>query len=476
MKLTQRRILILSVFWICLVGTAAEQERRSARAVDRPSAPGPLRIHPENSRYFADDSGRLVYLTGSHTWWNLQDVGPSFPPKAFDFDAHLDLLEGRNHNFIRLWRWEQSKSYLDTNATLQYWAPHPWARTGPGLALDGRPRFDLHRFDPDYFDRLRARVKAAGDHGFYVAIMLFQGGRILMTRDPWAWKGHPMHAQNNINGIDGDANGDGRGFETLTLQQPEVTAIQESYIRMVIDTVNDLDNVVYEISNESWKQPAGWKWQYHMIEFIKRYESSLPQQHLVGMTALRDSDARTDRILFDSPADWISPGGSRPWRDPPPATGAKPVILDTDHIWGVGGHPIWVWKVFTRGYNPIYMDPFDREFFEKYTPSNQDDIRTAMGHTRRYAERIGLASMVPRPNVTSTGYVLANPPTEYLIYQPRKGKFTVELETGTYRYEWFQPDQGKVVAQGLVQVKQANHLFQPPFAADAILYLRKVPN
>lgn len=285
-----------------------------------------------------------------------------------------------------------------------------------------------------------------------------------------------MHTQNNINGIDGDANGDGKGFETLTLQQPEVTAIQEAYIKKVIDTVNDLDNVLYEISNESWKQPAGWKWQYHMIEFIKRYESSLPQQHLVGMTALHDSDARTDRILFDSPADWISPGGSRPWRDPPPATGAKPIILDTDHIWVVGGHPIWVWKAFTRGYNPICMDPFDREFFEKYTPSNQDEVRTAMGHTRRYAERIGLASMVPWPDMASTGYVLANPPTEYLIYQPQKGKFTVELETGIYRYEWFQPDRGKVVAQGLVQVKRANHPFQPPFAADAIFHLRKVPN
>ena len=70
-----------------------------------------------------------------------------------------------------------------------------------------------------------------------------------------------MHAQNNINGIDGDANGDGKGFETLTLQQPEVTAIQEACIKKVIHTVNDLDNVLYEISNESWKRPARWKWQ-----------------------------------------------------------------------------------------------------------------------------------------------------------------------------------------------------------------------
>ena len=35
------------------------------------------------------------------------------------------------------------------------------------------------------------------------------------------------------------------------MQVSAVTALQEAYIRKVIDTVNDLDNVLYEISNES---------------------------------------------------------------------------------------------------------------------------------------------------------------------------------------------------------------------------------
>ena len=38
--------------------------------------PGPLRVHPKNGRYFADGDGRAVLLTGSHTWDNLQDIGP----------------------------------------------------------------------------------------------------------------------------------------------------------------------------------------------------------------------------------------------------------------------------------------------------------------------------------------------------------------------------------------------------------------
>ena len=56
-------------------------------------ATGPLRVHPQNPRYFTDGSKntagalRVVYLTGSHTWANLIDRGPTDPPLAFDFDS-----------------------------------------------------------------------------------------------------------------------------------------------------------------------------------------------------------------------------------------------------------------------------------------------------------------------------------------------------------------------------------------------------
>ena len=32
------------------------------------TATGPLRVCKENPRYFADGSGRAIYLTGSHNW------------------------------------------------------------------------------------------------------------------------------------------------------------------------------------------------------------------------------------------------------------------------------------------------------------------------------------------------------------------------------------------------------------------------
>ena len=114
-----------------LTGIAAAAET----AVAGPAA-GPLRIHPENRRYFADVTGRAVYLTGSHTWPNVVDHGPSDPPPKFDFDAYLDFLARYGHNFTRLWTWElTSWDTKGAGESKRHNAqPHPFARTGPGEA------------------------------------------------------------------------------------------------------------------------------------------------------------------------------------------------------------------------------------------------------------------------------------------------------------------------------------------------------
>ena len=43
---------------------------------------------------------------------------------------------------------------------------------GPGLDLVGRPKFDLTRFNQAFFERMRARVIEAGNHGKYVRYFL----------------------------------------------------------------------------------------------------------------------------------------------------------------------------------------------------------------------------------------------------------------------------------------------------------------
>ena len=210
----------------------------STNALPAAPATGPLRVHPDNPRYFADRAGRAVYLTGSHTWNNLLDSAPIGKPlRTFDYDAYLDLLQPRHHNFIRMRAWEAGENQ-------SYYEPVPYARTASG-------KYDLHQFNPAYFDRLRSRVAAARERGVYVSVMLFQGWSIYSHGYGNPWPLHPFNAANNVNGINGDADGDGEGKEVHSLKVPAVTRLQEAYLRKVVDTVNDLDNVLYEVTNET---------------------------------------------------------------------------------------------------------------------------------------------------------------------------------------------------------------------------------
>jgi len=199
---------------------------------------GPLKVHATNPRYFADASGKAIYLTGSHCWDNLRD----WNPKIFDFDRYLRFLKEKNHNFIRLWAWDftQFSAKSRWGSKVEVVAPFPWLRTGPGNAFDGRPRFDLTQFNPAYFERLRQRVMASRDQGVYVAIIFFEAHSLKTNRGNHLTQ--PFMKANNCNAIDVS------GRRAYSVEDKELLEIQEAYIRKVIETVGDLDNVLYDIS------------------------------------------------------------------------------------------------------------------------------------------------------------------------------------------------------------------------------------
>jgi hypothetical protein len=84
------------------------------------------------------------------------------------------------------------------------------------------------------------------------------------------WNAHPFNIESNINRINGDSNTNGNGEEVYTLENPRILSLQENYVKKVIDTVNDLDNVLYEVGNEMKR--SSLQWQYHMINYIRDYE------------------------------------------------------------------------------------------------------------------------------------------------------------------------------------------------------------
>jgi hypothetical protein len=432
-------------------------------------------VSSRNLRYFETSTGQIVYLTGSHTWSNLRDNGTRDPPPAFDYTGYLDFLQTHGHNFFRLWAWEQQKWTPEIAG--DYWfSPGPYARTGPGTAQDGKPRFDLARFDQGYFDRLRSRVDQARAIGIYVSVMLFDGWSV-STKGSFTldnpWRGHPFNAANNINGIDGDPNRDGLGLESHTLAVPELTALQDAYVKKVIDTVNDLDNVLYEISNES--DPTARDWQYHMIQLARSHEAGKPKQHPIGMTVAWPGGSNAD--LFASPADWIAPNGALD--DPPAGDGSKVIIADTDHLCGICGAVPWVWKAFTRGLNPILMDGYDGAAIglgaAGYHAGNPvwEAIRRNLGYARAYAQRMDLSAAIPRADLASSRYCLAKPGSEYLVFVPGGGPVSIDVRAAvrTLTVEWFNPGTGRSTGGGTVPGGGMRSL-APPFGGDAVVFLR----
>ena len=291
-------IVVSSMLVVVPASNAGEGAPTAAADTRSPSirpgfAPGPLVVSAKNPRYFMIEAGRaadehVVYLTGSHVWNNFHDgLGPGAPcaSEQNDFGAYLNFLQAHGHNFIRLWRWEQFKSQVGGGGFHACMTPQPWPRTGPGTASDGKPRFDLSSFDPAYFHRLRDRVIAAGNKGIYVSVMLFDGFCLTQCPPPDNVAGHPFAAGNNINGIGITSISD---YQVLPLD-PAVQAIQEAYLHKVVDTVQDLPNVLYEVANESTNSTSEWgdstQWQYWVIDSLKAYEMRMGyERHPVGMT------------------------------------------------------------------------------------------------------------------------------------------------------------------------------------------------
>jgi hypothetical protein len=467
---------------------------------------GVLKHLPSNPRYFTDNTGKAVFLTGSHTWENFQDMTSVQPPRPkFEWDGYIDMMVKNNHNFMRFWVWEHPYRQAWTRTPITI-SPMPYKRTGKDTANDGKPRFDVTQWNDEYFDRMRERIIDAGKNGIYVSVMLFQGWSLnklgIKEADPFL--SHPFNKTNNVNKIDVlNTQTDMADKPTLhSLGNKAALKMQEAYVRKVIETVNDLDNVLYEIINEG----GTTEWLYHIINYIRAHETNLPKQHMIGLGS-RISPPMLNKELWDSPADYVSPtwepaGWSLPGsshvddygKNPPANNKNKVCIVDTDHFWGIGGNYFWAWKSFMRGLNPIFMDPWyssggyidpvevsyafvtgaittDQRDYPDYDP-----LRKSMGYILNYANRMDLANMTPREDLSTTRYCLAKPGHEYLIYFPEGGKATVNLSdvAGELEIEWFIPILNRTV-KGIRTVKGGYFaVVEPPYSGDVVLYLKKV--
>jgi hypothetical protein len=490
MSLRQAVALAVVPCFAVLAGVAFGDQPPSIPATAPRPITAPLRALATNPNYFTDGSGKAIYLTGSHTWNTVQDWGTNDTIQPLDFKAFVKMLVAHHHNFTLLWTTElptfRRLPTTESNPPDFTVAPLPWQRTGPGNASDGKPKFDLTKYDQTYFDRLRDRVQQLHAAGIYAGVYLFSGEWLLRFRFPG--DGYPLTGTNNINGID-----DGGGTKSVTMTAPNaITAIQDAYAKKMIDTLNDLPNVLWIVSQEAPRDSVWWN--SHLIALTRSYEAGKPSQHPIGLGAL-DSDK--DTTLLNSDADWIAPSARI---SPTTSCGTgnprcKVNVNDSDHsyfgIWNDTPqvNRNYFWTNFTNGNQTLFMDPYVVYYPRQRRnlcpnpvngiSSGPDErwknVRDTMGHIRRYADRMNLAAMTPKGNLSTTGHALATAESaspEILVYAPAGGTFSVNLATwsGRLAAEWFNPATGTVSAGGEV-AGGATRTFTPPFTGDAVLFL-----
>lgn len=232
----------------------------------------PIALHPQNGHYFLWRGKPTLLVTSGEHYGAVLNLD-------FDFVRYLDALaaDGLNHTrvFSGTYR-EVPGSFKITDNVL---APKverfacPWARSLPPDSAEGGPKFDLTRYDPAYFARLRQFLAAAQKRGVVVELNLFCP---LYNDELWAVS--PMNAANNINGV-----GDCPRTEVLTLKHPRLLEVQVAVTRKIVGEVNEFDNLYFEVCNEPYFGGVTDAWQRRIVETIVDAEKDLPHKHLISL-------------------------------------------------------------------------------------------------------------------------------------------------------------------------------------------------
>ena len=445
----------------------------------------PIRIHPDNWRLFQNANGEPVVFTGSHTWMRDRDgrkwIGDGW--NIDKFNLYLDFLEYWNHNYIRLWMWEHPG---DTSAL------DVWIRNKDG-------KYDLSKVNPEYLNLVKSFVKVAGDRGMYVGVMLFQGWSGACPASKEDWPNHPMHQNNNINGIHAAPDSIEYGIQVHSLDLPGVLQFQKNYIKRMVEELNGFDHIIWETGNETLDSSVPWK--AHIIDYIRELESNLPKQHLV-LDGTGNGVSNQD--VYRSGSDIYSPCVVTRWANPndpyignpplPADTLGIPIILDNDHL---GNHFLrfnalsqrnWAWKAFLRGNHPIHMDCYDIRWDGEdpidnhpikgvATHPHYDPQRKSLGDIQRYARRIDLVRALPTNELSfcSTSYCMVYPGQEYLAYQPDTlGDISIDLPEGSYYVEFFDAATSDTVRSTVSTKGGMTHFLRPEtFKNDFVLLVKR---
>ena len=231
----------------------------------------PIQLLDENPHYLEWRGEPTVLITSGEHYGAVLN-------RAFDYRRYLKALESYDFNLTRTFTGAYCEPPGAFNIQHNTLAPAggelicPWARSEePGYANGGN-RFDLTKWNPAYFRRLRDFLSQANKHGVVVELVLF----CPFYKDSM-WDLSPMNAANNVNGV-----GTCEREEAYTLKHASLQAVQDRMVRKIVRELQDFDNLYYEICNEPYFGGVTLEWQAHIAEVIAQAEEGFEHKHLIA--------------------------------------------------------------------------------------------------------------------------------------------------------------------------------------------------
>ena len=280
-----------------------------------------IKIWQTNPHYFWYKDKPVVLITSDHHYGAVIDMD-------FDYVKYLDYLAENSLNLTRIYpggMFEPPDKYMPGNPLgpragrqLLPWAKSDQAGANPLLAGSGEQSFkyDLDRWNPVYFARLKAFVELAREKDIIVEIPFFNG----MYADCW-----PLMAMYHTNNIQGIGHYEAKDCGIYTTDNPlnrEIILYQKAYIKKIVTELNGYDNLIFDICDEPSLQglPDGSiivnpdsliiPWINSMTDAFIQAEEPLPKKHLLGQTVQNLSPDLSDKIWCSwLPAEYVGPAG-----------------------------------------------------------------------------------------------------------------------------------------------------------------------
>jgi len=259
------------------------------------STGGVFRLHPENPHYFQYQNRPTVLIGSGEHYGGVINLD-------FDYRKYLAATAADGMNTTRLFTGAYIEKLGDfgiqknTLAAAEGRLILPWKRSDtPGYALGGN-KFDLSQWDPAYFVRLKDFLTEARRHGIIVEVTLFS------AHYGSGWNYSALNPVNNVNQTDAIPS-----ERVNTLDNGNLLAQQERYVRKIVQELNGFDNFYFEIQNEPWADQSDrvrlrneygpekdWRstlqvvsqksndWQRRVAGWIRDEESRLPNKHLIS--------------------------------------------------------------------------------------------------------------------------------------------------------------------------------------------------